>query len=171
MRTAMAFGLVLVMGLGAPVGAFAATRPAARHDDQNGTVKGDAKNAQGEKLAQNKVRIRNMNTGKIEADLTTDAQGSFVGSVPPGSYVIEIVGTDGSVIGLSSAITVAAGSTMTVSVTASAVAAVAAPGAAAGGLSVFGLGTVTSIAVIGAAATTAVVTIKAVKKDASPSGQ
>jgi len=171
MRTVIAFGLVLTMGLGAPVGAFAAGRPAARQQNQNATVKGDAKNAQGEKLAQNKVRIRNTTTGKIEADLTTDAQGTFVGSVPAGSYVVEVVGTDGSVIGLSSTLTVAAGSTMTVSVTASAVAAVAAPGAAAGGLSVFGLGTVTSIAVIGAAATTAVVTIKAVKKDASPSGQ
>src|SRR6185503_675071 len=149
MRTVIAFGLVLTMGLGAPVGAFAAGRPAARQQNQNATVKGDAKNAQGEKLAQNKVRIRNTTTGKIEADLTTDAQGTFVGSVPAGSYVVEVVGTDGSVIGLSSTLTVAAGSTMTVSVTASA-------GAAAGGLSVFGLGTVTSIAVIGAAATAAV---------------
>jgi len=171
MRTVIAFGLVLTMGLGAPVGAFAAGRPAARQQNQSATVKGDVKNAQGEKLVQNKLRIRNSSTGQIAADLTTDANGSFVGSVPAGSYVVEIVGADGNVIGLSTVFTVAAGSTATVSVTASAVAAVTAAGATAGGLSVFGLGTVTSIAVIGGAATAGIIGIKAVKKDASPSGQ
>jgi hypothetical protein len=171
MRRAIAFGLVLTMGLGAPAGVFAAGRPAARQQNQTGTVKGEAKNAQGEKLVQNKVRIRNSSTGEISADLTTDAAGSFIGSVPAGSYVVEIVGANGTVIGLSPVFTVAAGSTAAISVTATSVAAVAAAGATAGGLSVFGLGTVTSIAIIGGAATAGVIAIKAVKKDASPSGQ
>lgn len=171
MRTAVAFGLVLTLSLGAPVGAFAAGRPSAAKQAQTGTVKGDAKNAQGEKLVQNKVRIRNSSTGQIAADLTTDAAGSFIGAVPAGSYVVEIVGANGTVIGLSPVFTVAAGATAAVSVTATAVAAVAAGGAAAGGLSVFGLGTAASIAVIGGVATAGVLTIKAVKKDASPSGQ
>lgn len=170
MRRAIAFGLVLAMGLSVPASALAAGRAAAaRHED--GTVKGDAKNAQGEKLVQTKVRIRNMSSGQIAADLTTDASGAFAGSVPAGSYVVEIVGVDGTVIGLSSAVTVVAGSTAVISVTASAVAAAAAAGATAGGLSVFGLGTVTSIAIIGGAVTAGVITIKAVNKDASPSGQ
>jgi hypothetical protein len=153
------------MGLSVPVGALAAGRPAPRQE--NGTVKGDVKNAQGEKLAQNKVRIRNTTNGQIAADLTTDAQGTFTGSVPAGSYVIEIVDANGTVIGLSPTVTVAAGSTAAISVTASSVAA----GAAAGGLSVFGLGTAASIAVIGGIATAGIITIKSVKKDASPSGQ
>jgi hypothetical protein len=157
------------MGLSVPAGALAAARPAARQE--NGTVKGDVKNAQGEKLAQNKVRIRNTTNGQIAADLTTDAQGTFTGSVPAGSYVIEIVDANGTVIGLSPAVTVVAGSTAAISVTASSVAAVAAGGAATGGVSVFGLGTAASIAVIGGIATAGIITIKSVKKDASPSGQ
>lgn len=171
MRTAIVFGLVLTMGFGAPAGAFAAARPAARKAEQNATVKGDAKNANGEKLAQTKVRVRNSSTGEISADLTTDAAGTFSGTVPAGSYVIEIVGPNGTVIGLSQTFTVVAGGTASISVTASAVAAVAAGGAAAGGLSVFGLGTTASIAVIGVAATAGIVGVKAAKKDASPSGQ
>jgi hypothetical protein len=56
-------------------------------------------------------------------------------------------------------------------VTASAVAAVgaAAAGATGGGLSIFGLGTITSIAVLGGAATATVFGIKAATNDASPS--
>jgi hypothetical protein len=169
-------GLVAaLMVVGLPVGAFAAGPAAARRQNTpTGTVKGDAKNANGETLAQTKVRIRNSRTGAIAADLTTDAAGSFVGVVPAGSYVVEIVGANGTVIGLSPVLTVAAGSTATISVTASAVAAVAggagAAGAAGGGLSIFGLGTITSIAVLGGAATATVFGIKAAANDSSPSG-
>src|SRR6476620_5865999 len=135
MRRAIAFGLMAAMSLSVPTGAFAAGRPAAGLANQTGTIKGDAKTAKGETLAQNKVRIRNSSTGNVEANLTTDAQGAFTGAVPPGSYVVEIVGADGTVIGLSPVLTVTAGSTAVISVTASAVAAVATAGAAAGGLS------------------------------------
>lgn len=163
-----------LMVVGFPVGSFAAGPAAAKRQNQpTGTIKGDAKNAQGEKLAQTKVRIRNSQTGAIAAELTTDTAGTFVGVVPTGSYVVEIVGANGTVIGLSPVLTVAAGSTATISITASAVAAVAGAagtGAAGGGLSVFGLGTITSIAVLGGAATATVFGIKAVKNDASPSG-
>jgi hypothetical protein len=170
MRRAVAFGLVLALILGAPAGAFAAGRSSAAKQTQTGTVKGDAKNAQGEKLVQNKVRIRNSSTGEVSADLTTDATGSFIGSVPAGSYVVEIVGTNGTVIGLTPVFTVAAGATATVSVTATAVGAVAA-GAAAGGVGLFGLGAAATVGIVGAAATGAILGIHAAKKDASPSGQ
>ena len=170
MRRVVAFGLVLTLSLAAPAGAFAAVRPAAK-SEQTGTVKGDAKNANGEKLAQTKVRVRNSSTGQVSAELTTDAAGTFTGTVPAGSYVIEVVGPNGTVIGLSPTFSVAAGATATVSVTASAVAAVAAAGAAAGGVGLFGLGAVATVGIVGAAATAAIVGIKAVKKDASPSGQ
>jgi hypothetical protein len=165
MRRVIAGGLVVAMSLGVPVGAFAAGRSVARQDS---TIKGDAKGSNGEKLAQNKVRIRNSSTGQVAADVTTDAAGNFTGAVPAGSYIVEIVDANGTVIGVSPVLTVAAGATATISVTASAVAAVAGAGAAAGGLSIFGLGTVTSIAIIGAAATATVFGIKAVKNDASP---
>ena len=175
MRKIVTAGLVAAMILaGLPVGAFAAGPAAARKQNQpTGTIKGDAKNAQGEKLAQTKVRIRNSQTGAIAVDLTTDSAGTFVGAVPAGSYVVEIVGANGTVIGLSPVLTVTAGSTATISVTASAVAAVAgaagAGGAAGGGFGIFGLGTITSIAVLGGAATATVFGIKAATNDSSPS--
>jgi hypothetical protein len=155
-----------VVVAGMPVGAFAAP-PAARRQNQptgTGTIKGDATNANGTKLAQTKVRVRNSSTGAIAADLTTDAAGNFVGVVPAGGYTVEVIGPTGAVIGLSPVVTVAAGSTATISITASAVAAVAGAGAAGaggGGLSIFGLGTVTSIAVLGGAATATVFGIRA----------
>jgi len=164
---------MLVLGL--PIATFAAGPAAAKRQDQpTGTIKGDAKNTNGELLQQTKVRIRNSNTGVIAADLTTDSVGTFVGAVPAGSYVVEIVGANGAVIGLSPVLTVVAGSTATVSVTASAVAAVAGAagagaGAAGGGFSIFGLGTITSIAVLGGAATATVFGIKAATNDSSPS--
>jgi len=174
MRKYLIAGLLAALVLvGMPAGAFAAG-PAAKRQDQTGIIKGDAKNAQGEKLAQTKVRIRNSSNGQIAAELTTDAAGTFTGAVPAGSYVVEILGPTGSVVGLSPVLTVAAGSTATISVTASAVAAVAGAGAGAGaaggGLSIFGLGTITSIAVLGGAATATVFGIKAATKDSSPSG-
>jgi hypothetical protein len=170
MRRAIAYGLVVAIALSAPAGAFAAVSPAAKakQDQANGTVKGEAKNGNGEKLAQNKVRIRNSSTGNIASELTTDAAGTFTGTVPAGSYVIEVLGPNGAVIGLSPVITVAAGATATISVTASSVAAVGA-GAAAGGVGLFGLGATATVAVLGAAATVAIVGVKAANKDASPS--
>lgn len=176
MRKFVTAGLVVAMvAFGTPSALFAAGPPPAKRQDQpTGTIKGDAKNAQGEKLAQTKVRIRNSRTGAIAAELTTDSAGTFVGAVPAGSYIVEIVGANGTVIGLSPVLTVAAGSTATISVTASAVAAVGAAGAGAagaagGGFGIFGLGTITSIAVLGGAATATVFGIKAATKDSSPS--
>jgi hypothetical protein len=173
MRKIVSVGLVATMiVIGVPVGALAAGPVAAKRQTQpTGTIQGDAKGANGEKLTQTKVRIRNSQTGQIAADLTTDAAGTFVGAVPAGSYVVEIVGANGAVIGLSPVLAVAAGQTATISVTASAVAAVgaAAAGATGGGLSIFGLGTITSIAVLGGAATATVFGIKAATNDASPS--
>jgi hypothetical protein len=62
MRTVIALGFVLAMGLSVPVGAWAAV---VRRAAGERTVKGDVKNAQGEKLAQNKVRITNTTNGRL----------------------------------------------------------------------------------------------------------
>src|SRR5215471_3673896 len=92
--------LVAMTMLGMPPGVFAAAgKTAAKRQDQ-ATIKGQTKGANGETLSQTKVRVRNSNTGTIAADLTTDASGNFVGVVPGGSYVIEVVGANGAVIGL-----------------------------------------------------------------------
>jgi hypothetical protein len=174
-RTVISCLALALVSFGLPsvsLAAASAARPAvakSAKQNQPGTIRGDAKNAQGETLAQNKVRIRNSQTGSIAAELTTDAAGTFSGAVPAGSYVVEIIGANGAVIGMSPVLTVAAGSVATVSVTASAVAAVAGAAAAGGGFGVFGLGTITSIAVLGGAATATVFGIKAATNDASPS--
>ena len=177
MRKIVSVSVVVTMiVIGIPVSSFASGPAAKRRQEQTGTIKGDAKNANGESLTQTKVRIRNSSTGAIAADLTTDAGGNFVGVVPAGGYIVEVVGPTGTVIGLSPVLTVAAGSTATISLTASAVAAAAAAGAGAataagGGFSIFGLGTIASIAVLGGAATATVFGIKAAtdNNNASPS--
>jgi len=180
MRKIVTVGLAIALAaLVLPSAAFAAGSPTGRKQTQpqTGTVKGKARDAQGQELVQNKVRIRNSSTGVLAADLTTDATGAFVGVVPTGNYVVEVVGANGAVIGLSPIITVTPGSTATISVMGSAVAAVASTGGSSdpngngkkGGFSLFGLGTVTSIAVLGGATTATVFGIKAATNDASPS--
>jgi hypothetical protein len=160
----LVFSLAVV---GLPVLSFAGAPPAKR---QNGTVAGKAKNSNGQNLAQTKVRIRNTSTGTIASELTTDGAGGFTGVVPAGSYVVEIVDGAGNVIGLSPTISVVAGATASITVTASAIGAVAAGTAATGGFSLFGLGTAATIGVLGAAAAGGYFAIKAVTGNASPSG-
>jgi hypothetical protein len=53
------------------------------------------KNAQGETLAQTKVRIRNSSTGALATELTTDAAGTFHRRGPAGSYIVEVLGPTG----------------------------------------------------------------------------
>jgi hypothetical protein len=167
--TASLLSALVVFGM--PIASFAAGPAAAKRQNQpTGTIKGDAKNAQGENLTQTKVRVRNSSNGALAAELLTDANGSFVGVVPAGSYIVEILGPTGTVIGVSPVLTVAAGSTATISITASAVAATsAAAGGGGGGFSLFGLGTVTSILVLGGATTATIFGIRAATKDSSPS--
>ena len=181
MRKIVSAAVIVAMAtIGFPVGAFASESSAikARRQDQpTGTVKGDAKDASGQSLTQTKVRVRNSSSGAIAAELTTDAAGNFVGVVPAGNYVVEVLGANGAVIGLSPTFGVLAGTTATVSVTASAAAAVAgaagagAAGATGGGFGLFGLGAVATIAVLGGATAATIVGIEAAKdnKTASPS--
>src|SRR5215470_10271688 len=117
MRKIVTVGLVLALAaLVLPSASFAAGPAGRKQPQPTGTVKGKARDAQGQELAQTKVRIRNSSTGVLAADLTTDSTGAFVGVVPTGSYVVEIVGANGTVIGLSPIITVTPGSTATISV-------------------------------------------------------
>jgi len=164
--------VVAILALGAPSALFAAGPMAARRQDPpTGTVRGTTKDAAGANLAQTKVRVRNSQTGAIAAELLTDSNGTFIGVVPAGSYIVEVVGANGTIIGLSPVITVAAGSTATVGVSATAAGAIAGAGAAAshGGLSIFGLGTAMSLVVIGGATTATIFGIKATMNDASGS--
>jgi hypothetical protein len=171
MRRVLTFGLVALMLAGVPTQSFAATRAAKAQDIGTGVLRGVAKDSKGQNLAGSKIRIRNAGNGAVSSEVTSDATGAFAApGLAPGSYVVEVVNAAGQVIGLSPAISIAAGATATVSVTAT-IGALAGIGATAGGLSVFGLGTAATVGVIGAAVTAAVVGIRAARRDASPSGQ
>jgi hypothetical protein len=51
-----------------------------------------------------KVRLRNLNTGNIEQSTETNEKGEYAfEAVEPGSYVVEMVLTDGTIIALSNA--------------------------------------------------------------------
>ncbi len=174
MRKITAVGLVMAMvSMVVPAGLSAATlkAPAARQPQQTGTVKGEAKDEKGRKLAAVKVRVRNSSTGVIAAEVLSDESGGFVAAgLAPAGYIVEVVNAAGHVIGLSPVIAVAAGTTATITVTASAVLGAAAA-AAGGGVGVLGLGTAASVIVVGGAATAAIVGLTAFKKkNASPSG-
>ena len=55
-------------------------------------------------VANAKVRLRNLNTGQIEQEAITNEKGEYVFEVvEPGSYVVEMVMIDGTIIALSNA--------------------------------------------------------------------
>ena len=172
MRKTVTFGVATLIAIGMPAAAFAAgAATASRQAQPPGTIRGAARSAKGENLVQTKIRVRNASTGAIAAELTTDGAGGFVGVVPAGNYIVEVVGMNGAVIGLSPTITVAAGTTATVGVTATSLAAVTGAGGAAagGGLSLFGLGTAASVAVLTTAGVLTTVGIVAATHNASGS--
>lgn len=145
--------------------------PQDKKDKETGRLVGDARDAKGQLLPDAKVRVRDLATGAVAAEAVATSAGTFsIAGLLPASYVVEIVGASGQVIGISSAIAVVAGTTTTVTVTAAAIGAVAAA-AGAGGFSILGLGTAASVAVAGAAATAAVAGVVAAanRPTASPS--
>ncbi len=161
--------LVLVLGLallGLPGAAGAG--PVRAPSLQGGTISGLAKDAKGQKLPNYKVRVRSVSTGKTVAETVSNEAGeiTFTGLAPE-TYVVEIVNAAGEVIGLSPAIVLTAGATVTVTVTASAVGAIAA--AAGGGFSLFGLGTLATVGVIGAAGALTFAGVVAAMRTVSPS--
>src|SRR3981081_4063278 len=144
MRKILSFGLVLaISAAGLPVAAAPAAKGAApRVPEARGGISGAAKDVKGQNLSNVKVRVRNPNTGSVMAEVQTNASGAFSApGLTPGTYVVEGVKAAGEVVGLSPAIAVAAGTTATVTVTATALGALVGAGAAAGGLSLLGLGT------------------------------
>lgn len=55
-------------------------------------------------VANARVRLRNLNTGKIEQESQTNTLGEYVFEVlEPGTYVVEMVLTDGTIVALSNA--------------------------------------------------------------------
>jgi hypothetical protein len=171
MRRVLAFGIVVAVALvGMPVGASAATKAtAARQGQGTGTLTGVAQGADKAPLSNYTVRVRDVADGQIAGTTFSSGAGefSFTG-LPVGNYVVEVVDAAGQVVGLSPTLAVTAGGAMTVTISASAGGALAAAGAG-GGFSLFGLGTLGSVAVLTAAGVAGVTAVVATRGDASPS--
>jgi hypothetical protein len=153
-----------------PVGAYAATKAPAAHQGQGtGSLNGVAEGSDRAPLRNYIVRVRNVIDGQLAGTTTSSSAGefSFTG-LQSGNYVVEVVDVAGQVVGLSPTLIVSAGTTMSVTISASAAGAITAA-AASSGFSLFGLGTIGSVAVITAAGVAGVTAVVATRGDASPS--
>jgi len=163
MRKVFVLALTLVVAaIGMRVGLLAAPPP-----QTTGGVEGVARDSLQQNLSGVRVQVRNAN-GQLVATGTTNSTGAFSFSgLPPGSYTVEIIDAAGNIVGTSASVGVTAGATATVTVTAAAAGAIAAAGG--GGLSLFGLGTIGTVAVVGAATAVTIIAVQATRDDASPS--
>ena len=150
--------LVLVASLpltGTPL--FAAGPRAAGPGQGIGAVNGFVQNAQGQPVPISLIRLRDLTDAQLAGSTTTNAAGQFrLAAIPPGQYVIEVVSAAGRIVATSPALTVAGGSSVSVTITAMAVDATSVAGA--------GGGVNTALIVAGAAAAAGVVGIVVAKK-------
>lgn len=163
MRKACAAVLTLVAG------SFGMTPRIATAQAQatTGGVQGVARDAAQQNLSGVRVQVRAPN-GQLASTGVTNAQGAFsFTGLNPATYTLEILDAAGNIVGTSGSVAVTAGSTATVTISAAAAGAITA--ATGGGLSLLGLGTLGTVAVIGGAAALTTVAIVATKKEASPS--
>jgi hypothetical protein len=74
------------------------------------TIQGNALNATNGVLPDSAVRLRDVRFGRMVAMATTDKSGLFAfRNVEPGSYVVELVGNDGTILATSQILSVDAG--------------------------------------------------------------
>jgi hypothetical protein len=162
MRRMMALGLIAALIVtAAPLTALAGAQA-------GGTVTGVAHGRQMQSLNAVKIQIRSVGRGQVVGTTTTTEGGAFSFSgLPTGDYVAEVIDAAGKVQGVSSPFAVASGATATTSVVALSYSASGA--ASTGGFSLFGMGPVTSMTVLGAAAAASVAAVVNTRQDASPS--
>jgi hypothetical protein len=163
MRKFWASVLIVVFSmLGLPLGVVTVEAQPA-----TGGLRGVARNAMQQQLPQVNVQVRGAD-GSIVSTGTTNASGQFsFAGLNPGNYVVEILDAAGNIVGTSASVSVTAGAVATITVTAAAAGAIAAAGT--GGVSLFGLGTVGTLAVVGGVAAATIATIVATRDDSSPS--
>ena len=139
---------------------------------QTGTLTGTAKSARGDNLPGYTVRVRNLANGSLAGSTTTTAGGTFSFVLPPGQYAVELVGPTGEIFGTSASITLGAGATVSITVTASAASALgaAAAGGAAGGAGAASSGfSNMALIITGVAVTAGIITYVVHRSTASPS--
>jgi len=162
MRRLVSTVLVTVMTMvGAPLGVLASPQDLI-------ALKGRAFTPGLQALTDTRVQIRDLKTGLLVSSTTSNATGDFsFENLKPGDYIVELADGSGHVMGMSPPFTLGTAKTVTVSVVAVSTG-TAAAGAGAG-FSLFGLGPVSSVAVLGAAGAAAVTAVVATRQDASPS--
>ena len=144
------------------------TAMAAAARPQGGILSGIARGADNAPLPRYTVRVRHAEDGKLAGSTVTNQAGEFMfAKLAPGDYIVEIADASGKIVGMSPAINVPAGAAMSVTVNSTAAGALSAAGK--GGFSLFGLGKLASVAVIGAGGALAVAGVVATRDDASPS--
>lgn len=174
MRRIIAVVVIATLSLtSAPLFAAGAPRVArAAGQPQTGTLNGTAKSARGDNLPGYTVRVRNLANGNLAGSTTTTAGGTFSFVLPPGQYAVELVGPTGEIFGTSASITLGAGATVSITVTASAASALgaAAAGGAAGGAGAASSGfSNTALIITGVAVTAGIITYVVHRSTASPS--
>ena len=136
--------------------------PAIAQGLAQGALSGVAQNSDKAPLPNFRIHVRNANTGELKGSTTSNQAGQFLfASLDPGNYVVELVDATGKVVGLSPSLTVSSGSTVTVTVGATAAGALSGNS---GGLSLLGLGPLASVAVAGAASAAAVTAVVATRE-------
>ena len=168
--------IVAVVFAGAPL--FAAG-PVRARQAQGASLAGTATSSTGQTLTGYTVQLRNLATGQLSGTTTSSATGAFSFSgLPAGNFAVEVVNAAGQIVGTSSAISVAAGATITgVTVSASAAAVGAAAGGAAGAAAAAGgaagaaagISTAVIITAVAAAAGVVGVVVAVNQSNASPS--
>jgi hypothetical protein len=157
--------VMMIVATAVPIAAFGATKAAKQ---QSGTLTGVARGADKSPLRGYTIRLRQIEDGAIAASMRTNQAGEFgFTGIPPGRYIVEIVDSTETVVGMSTTLSIAAGVSVNVDVSASALGALTA--GTAGGFSLFGLGKIASVAVLGAGAAIGAAAIVVTHEDASPS--
>jgi len=162
MRRFLSTVLVTVLTMaGGPLGVMAAQQ-------ESIALAGRALSSALQALPNARVQIRDLKTGLVVNSTTSDATGEFsFENLKPGDYMVEIADASGHVQGMSAPFTLGAARSARVSVVSLSSGAVTAGKGA--GFSLFGLGPVSSVAVLGAAGAAAVAAVVTTRPDASPS--
>jgi len=165
MRKFASIAVIVALAMaGVPSAALAASQGAA----QSAAVAGTVRRANARVVPDANVQIRNVENGDVAGRTTTDDAGTFAfAGLAPGNYVVEVVDAAGKVLGVGTPFSLTAGGTASASIILAGSGTTAA--ASSGGFSLFGLGPVSTLAVLGAASAAAVTAVVATRPDASPS--
>jgi hypothetical protein len=162
MRKIVSVGLIVVVMMAALSSPLVA--------QSGGTLTGVARGNHLQSVSGATVQVRNLNTGAVVSSTVTTEGGAFTFSaLPTGNYIVEVISAAGKVLGTGAPVSVTAGDAATTSVIALGFTSSSAATTTASGFSFLGMGPVTTLSVLGAAAAASVTAVVSTRPDASPS--